>query len=170
MYRDTLIFKIRGLKLRGAKLNLDSAMLEVEENREFEQNLGPMQMEFTTFERDHKRFIEGEPSLPIIYNTSYNEQENNEDILESTLKNEIQGQKYLKAGRKLKKGDRYNLAKKLSVAGADIRNYVRLPVVYSSERSRKPFLNLGMYFYCYSLKNQVYWLKKGTYIAIEDDN
>ena len=57
MYRDTLIFKIRGLKLKGAKLDLETGMLEVEENREFQQNLGPMQMEFTTFERDHKRFI-----------------------------------------------------------------------------------------------------------------
>jgi hypothetical protein len=36
MYKDTLIFKIRGLKLRGARLNLSTGMLEVEENREFE--------------------------------------------------------------------------------------------------------------------------------------
>ena len=57
MYRDTLIFKVRGLKLVGARLDFETGIIDNEEGREFSQNLGPLQMEFTTFERDHRSFL-----------------------------------------------------------------------------------------------------------------
>lgn len=52
-----MIFKFRGLKLVGGRLDLATGILSDEENREFSQNLGSLQMEFTTFERDHKLFL-----------------------------------------------------------------------------------------------------------------
>lgn len=56
-FQDSMIFKFRGLKLVGGRLDLATGILSDEENREFSQNLGSLQMEFTTFERDHKLFL-----------------------------------------------------------------------------------------------------------------
>lgn len=58
MYKDSLIFKIRGLKVKGGKINRVSGMLEVEKDREFSHDLGSLQLEFTQFdEKDSIRFL-----------------------------------------------------------------------------------------------------------------
>lgn len=76
----------------------------------------------------------------MIYNVNKKDQENNEDILESTLKNELLTQKYPKSERIFKQGGKMILAKKLSIADDDVRHYVRLPISCSSVRNKKPFL------------------------------
>jgi len=76
----------------------------------------------------------------VIYNVNKKDQENNEDILESTLKNELLIQKYPKSERIFKQGEKMILAKKLTIADDDMRHYVRLPISCSSVRNKKPFL------------------------------
>ena len=56
-YQDSLLLKLRGLQLVGGTFDLITGILSDEGDREFAQDLGSLQMEFTTFERDHKLFL-----------------------------------------------------------------------------------------------------------------
>lgn len=58
MYEDSYIFKIRGVRVKGGRINTLSGMLEVEKSREFVHDLGSLQLEFTQFEdKDEMRFM-----------------------------------------------------------------------------------------------------------------
>ena len=74
---------------------------------------------------------------------------------------------YLKRKRTKKEG-KPKLENKFSFTEDDQMHFIRLPVSLSFRRSRKSFLEMNFYFYCYSLKPQVYWLKKGTHLVVED--
>ena len=74
---------------------------------------------------------------------------------------------FMNKSREIKGNIRAEMMNRYSVMGS-LLNYIRLPVSFSSRRDRKSLSNLNFYFYCYSLQPQIYWLKKGTYVTIED--
>lgn len=58
MYDDSLVFKIRGIKIKGGRINSSTGMLEVEKSREFVHDLGSLQLEFCHFEeKESMRFL-----------------------------------------------------------------------------------------------------------------
>lgn len=58
MYEDSLVFKIRGIKIKGGRINASNGMLEVEKSREFVHDLGSLQLEFCHFEeKETMRFL-----------------------------------------------------------------------------------------------------------------
>lgn len=84
------------------------------------------------------------------------------------MKEKLTAKTFQKSKRKNNSKKSKNLANRFSLMQDGLMNYVRIPVAFSSQKNRKSFLNLNFYFYCYSLKPQIYWLKKGTHIVIED--
>jgi len=47
-----------------------------------------------------------------------------------------------------------------------VYQYVRIPVSFGSTSQKNGFINCQMYLYLFSLKPQIYWIKKGTYATV----
>ena len=85
VYTNSTSWRVRGLKVRGGKVN-EFGKLVPEEQGEYESDIGPVHLEITQFPKTHRRSIEGEPHIPIVLNTEFEEEQDPEESVAATLK------------------------------------------------------------------------------------
>ena len=73
IYKNSMVWTINGLKIRGGKIDSDG-MLVNEEERVYVWNFGPLHLEITQFPKTTRRSIEANPHISIMLNTNFEDE------------------------------------------------------------------------------------------------